>query len=295
MITSSVRTRPKSVGGERLAIPVFCLVFVLEACCSGDVAAATTIAVKRAKDFIIVAADSRVTDEDGRSRRRERCKITLLDDRSFFASAGVVAARAGGESGDTRFSAGQIAKYQYGASPDLELVADGWAAAMEMRFNALQYSWKKTTVNTMKRFHVEDHLFAQGIFGSGRTTIAVWETPVHYNETPSAITFSHGATREILEDEAGISLWGTNSGRAVMTELLQGGTRRAALWRASIARDAEHRGYQKVDRLAFEMKRALDYAVATGVDPVIGGDVAALIVERDRSARWFNKPSACSN
>jgi hypothetical protein len=295
VITSSVRTTPKSVGGERLAIPVFCLIFVLDACCSGDIAAATTIAVKRAKDFIIVAADSRVTGEDGRPRRREQCKITLLDDRSFFASAGVVAARAGSESGVTKFSADQIAKYQYGASPDLKLVADGWAEAMEARFNAQQFLWKQTTVNTMRRFHVEHRLFAQGIFGSGRTIIAAWETQVNYDETPSAITFSRGATREILEEEAGINLWGTNSGRAVVTELLQAGTQKAALWRASVAREAELRGYQRVDRLAFEMKRALDYAIATGVDPAIGGDVATLIVERDRSARWFNKSSACSN
>ena len=40
------------------------------------------------------------------------------------------------------------------------------------------------------------------------------------------------------------------------------------------------------------MKRALDYAVAIGVDPAIGGEVATLIVERGRPASWFSKPSA---
>jgi hypothetical protein len=288
-------TRPKRVTGERFSISVFCLILVLGTCWSLGTAAATTIAVKRAKDFIIVAADSRVTGEDGRPRRREKCKITLLDDRSFFASAGVVSAREAGEPGAIRFSADRIAKYQYGASPDLRLVADGWAQVMEAKFNAQQYSWKRVVVNMQRRFDVEDRLFAQGIFGSGRATIAAWETRVNYDQMPSAITFSHGAIREIVEDEEGINLWGTNSGRGLVIELLQGATPRAAQWRVSVAEEAEHHGYRHVDRLAFGMKRALDYAVAIGVDPAIGGEVATLIVERGRPARWFSKPSVCND
>lgn len=83
-------------------------------------------------------------------------------------------------------------------------------------------------------------------------------------------------------------------GRAVVTELLQGGTQKAVLWRASVAKDADNEGYRNVDRHAFEMKRALDYAIATGVDPAIGGEVATLIVGRDKAARWFSMPPACN-
>jgi hypothetical protein len=80
-----------------------------------------------------------------------------------------------------------------------------------------------------------------------------------------------------------------------VTELLLGGTQKGALWRASVTRESDQRGFQSVDRHAFEMKRALDYAIATGVDPVTGDDVATLIVERDKPARWFSKPSVCND
>jgi hypothetical protein len=294
-VPSHAIAKPEFIAGGRLSALVFSAALVLETCVPGGNVAATTIAVKRAKDFVVVAADSRVTGEDGRPRWRDKCKIMLLDDEGFFASVGVVSARGGGGAGEIRFSADQVARHQYGASSDLRRVADGWAEAMEARFNAQQFSWKRSIVNTLRRFQVEDRLFAQGIFASSRATVAAWEAQVNYDETPSTITFSHAATREIVADEAGINLWGTNAGRAVVTELLQGGTEKSALWRASVTRESDQRGFQSVDRHAFEMKRALDYAIATGVDPAIGGDVATLIVERDKPARWFSKPSVCND
>jgi hypothetical protein len=220
-VPSHATAKPEFITGGRLSALAFSAVLVLETCVPGGDAAATTIAVKRAKNFVVVAADSRVTGEDGRPRWRDKCKIMLLDDEGFFASVGVVSARGGG-GGETRFSADQVARHQYGASSDLRRVADGWAEAMEARFNAQQLSWKRSIVNTLRRFQVEDRLFAQGIFASGRATIAAWEAQVNYNETPSTITFSHAATREIVADEAGIKPMGHQCGQGGRDRVVAG-------------------------------------------------------------------------
>lgn len=95
-VPSHAIVKPEFIAGGRLSALAFSAILVLEACVSGGDAAATTIAVKRARDFVVVAADSRVTGEDGRPRRRDKCKIMLLDDEGFFASVGVVSARGGG-------------------------------------------------------------------------------------------------------------------------------------------------------------------------------------------------------
>jgi hypothetical protein len=126
-VPSHAIAKPEFIAGGRLSALVFSAVLVLETCVPGGNVAATTIAVKRATDFVVVAADSRVTGEDGRPRWRDKCKIMLLDDEGFFASVGVVSARGGGEAGEIRFSADQVARHQYGASSDLRRVADGWA------------------------------------------------------------------------------------------------------------------------------------------------------------------------
>jgi hypothetical protein len=280
---------------RRWATPIFCFVAVLQVGFGQDAATATTVAVKRARDFIIVAADSLVTGDDRRPRNYGKCKITLLDDRSFFASAGVVSSKGNGKNDATRFNAHQVARVSYGPSRDLRVVADAWADSMEEKFNVQRPSWKRAIVDAMKSFNAPDRVFIQGIFGSAHEAIAAWESTVNYNEISPMIRFSHTGSHEIAENEAGIRLWGTVSGGDVIRELLLGGTRNAAIWRASIAKESMSRGYQDADRYAFEMKAALDYAISAKVDPAIGGDVAALILQRDRPARWFNKPPVCKD
>jgi hypothetical protein len=271
-----------------------CFVIVLLLCLSADPVTATTIALKRTRDFIVVAADSRVTGDDGRPRAYAKCKITRLDDYNFFTSVGVVSARSGSGDGQSKFSADAVARQFYGAANELRVAADQWAAAMTEKFNAQQLSWKRSVINTLQRFHVEDHIFAQGIFATARPAINAWQMVIHYDQTPHTITFSSATATQIVADEALVKLWGTVSGRTVVQELLQGRTPRAATWRASVAKQEAASEHVLADRNAFELKSALDYAIATGVDPAIGGDVAVLILERDRPARWFSKPSVCS-
>ncbi len=98
---------------------LYCLVALLGVCLGQDIAAATTIAIKRAADFIVVTADSRVTGDDGRPRSYGKCKVSLLDDRSFFASAGVASSNGAGKDSETEFRADQVAKRLYGSSGDL--------------------------------------------------------------------------------------------------------------------------------------------------------------------------------
>jgi membrane associated rhomboid family serine protease len=41
------------------------------------------------------------------------------------------------------------------------------------------------------------------------------------------------------------------------------------------------------------LKDAIEVAIAAHVDPTIGGDVAVVILERDKPLRWFNRPAVC--
>ena len=184
---------------------------------------------------------------------------------------------------------------QYNPSSTLTAVADGWAIAMEAKFYAEPHSWKQAMVSAMKNLHVHDRVFVQGIFGSARENISVLEAVVNYHATPTTITFSHRQPQEIIEEEANLTLWGTLPGRSVVAELLRGETPRAATWRSLIAKEAIDIGNRPVDRYALEMKSALDAAISAGVDHAIGGDVAVLILERDRPARWFSRPPICNN
>jgi hypothetical protein len=120
------------------------------------------------------------------------------------------------------------------------------------------------------------------------------QVDINYTETPIAISFSHKPPTEVNDDEAVITHWGTSSAWRFIAELLVGDTQKSAAWRTSIADEVAFRGLQPVDGYAFEMKAALEAAISAKVDPAVGGEVAVLILERSKPARWFSQ-AACAN
>jgi hypothetical protein len=259
-----------------------------------DVAARadTIIAVKRSKEFVIVAADSRVTASSGQRRAYEKCKITLLDARSFFAIAGVVSSKAS-SAGKVPFDAQREAARQFAPQAGLEAVADRWATVMQQKLSDQPESWKREILRTLVKFHAEDNIIAQGIFGTAGEIADALDVAVNYNTTPQAISFSHREPRAIADDAAGLSLFGTLPGRSVVTDLLHANTPSASSWRARIADQAIKQRLGQIDSYAFAIKAALEAAIAANVDPAIGGSVAVLVLERGLPARWFSRPATC--
>ena len=86
--------------------------------------------------------------------------MSLLDDRSFFASVGVASSKGGGKDSETEFHADQVAKRLFSSPGELKVIVNGWAEVMEEKFTVQQGSWKRAIVNTMKSFRVQDHVFA---------------------------------------------------------------------------------------------------------------------------------------
>jgi hypothetical protein len=120
------------------------------------------------------------------------------------------------------------------------------------------------------------------------------QVDIDYTETPIAISFSHKSPAEVIDDEAVITHWGTSPAWQFIAGLLVGDTQKSTDWRTSIADEVALRGLQPVDGYAFEMKAVLEAAISAEVDPAVGGEVAVLILERGKPARWFSQ-AACAN
>jgi hypothetical protein len=277
----------------RFARKILCI-FLLEAwLVQQPVFDMTAILAKRTGSFIIIAADSRAISTGGKPRDDQTCKIQLLDRYSFFAGAGVTS-NASGTPGEFPFVAKQEALHAYRPTASLEDVANAWANSMEAIYYGQPLTWKRGIVSALKKYQTNEHIIVQGVFGRTNTDVEMQQVDINYAETPTAISFSHKSPGEVINDETVTTHWGTGSAWQFIAELLAGDAPKSAAWRTSVADVVALKGLPAVDGYAFEMKAELEAAISAGVDPAVGGEVAVLILERGKPARWYSE-AACAN
>jgi hypothetical protein len=272
---------------------IFCFLFSLTWLVQQPAFGMTAILVQRAGSFIIVAADSRAISTGGGLPDDQTCKIQLLDKYSFFAGAGITYNKSG-TPGEFPFVAKQEAINAYRPNASIESVADAWAGSMEAIFSKQPLTWKHGILTILKKYQADERIIVQGVFGRSHTDVEMRQVDINYTETPTAISFSHKSPADVIDDEAVITHWGTTPAWRFIAELLAGNTQKSKDWRTSTADEVALRGLPRVDGHAFEMKAVLDAAIAAAVDPTVGGEVAVLVLERGKPARWFSQ-AACTN
>jgi hypothetical protein len=87
--------------------------------------------------------------------------------------------------------------------------------------------------------------------------------------------------------------WHSGDSGTFVNNLLRGDTEATSEWLRNLHKQASEFGYTTIDTYAFELKSAIEKAINSRIDPGIGGEVAVLVLERHRQARWFSKTPTC--
>jgi hypothetical protein len=271
---------------DNAAIREFIYLIVIETILSQHPAASDTIIATHSSNiFIIIASDSRTTQMDGKTNDYKRCKITLLDESSFFALAGLMY-----DTGQPApFDLRDQAQVHYDPTVSPSSNAETWANAAQSIFTSYPLKWKENLASYLKKKD-SGNVVTHGIFGrvSDRTDLV--SIDIKYSQTALSTDFSHGAPTEL---PIGVGLWGSPITMPFVGELLRGDSETAAWWQKTVHRTSTTRGYSESETHAYELKAALERAIALDKDPDIGGDVAVLILDIGRPSSWFAPTSEC--
>jgi hypothetical protein len=243
----------------------------------------TIIAVARTDSFVIVAADSRTVDTAGKQDDRHTCKITRLDDSSFFAASGAIP-----------FDVKDQARIHYTSTIPLTDNAEIWANTAESIYYNQPNGWKEELAAGINNIEGGTDTVTYGIFGrlsAEHTDVVV--VRIRYRRNPLTMVFYHRPPDEIQINK--IVTWGSTNTSLFLNELLRGGTESAAQWELNVHQQAAVLGYGEMDAYVLRFKSAIETAINARTDPGIGGEVAVLVLERQKPARWFSQTSACKN
>jgi hypothetical protein len=247
----------------------------------------TIIAALRGSDFLVVAADSRTIDAAG-NQNDQTCKIAQLDARSFFASSGL---KGNSDPTTIRFDVMEQAKIHYLATIPLSDNADIWANTVQCLYQNQPNLWKEETINGMRAVAGYGDAVTYGIFGRSNDHLDATVVKIKYWRNPITIMFDHRPPEQLPENRW--MFWGSDTGPIFVNNLLRGDNATTSQWLLQSHKQAAIFGYGEVDTYAFELKGAIERAIDSGIDPGIGGEVAVLVIERGRAARWFSPTSAC--
>jgi hypothetical protein len=246
-------------------------------------ARATYYAVSFSKDFLVVAIDSRATNLfDPSAPPNDRyCKLYPLSDKVVFFSTGYVAGNAPGIS----FDAGVFAKGVYARSPippNLADLTDKWDDFMHDAYMRLFSSYPSLAVSLGNRVMIKGYFGGisddekvvlessemSSLFGRIRSQL------LHQQQAGNGTPIVHGGHNEIISEF--INRGSTERAKKVLAEI-----------------DVEATGKSDLERMAITVEAFVKSVRDWSGDSGIGGEVAVLILERGKSARWFRRPAHC--
>lgn len=238
----------------------------------------TLIIVGRDDDFVVAAADSRETDVQGGAHQHPVCKIIAFDDHGFFALSGVP--RAFG------IDAIDEAKHWYIPSTSLADIAVSWAADLEDKYLSLTFAQQQAVIAgamSQNSSIIDTGIFAADVKGK----IDAVAIEVRFRQTPPIISFFNGSPFT-LPDGARI-MSGSDIGRSRAIDLL----RESGPWKTELMSEIERQHYSRPDSEAFQIKSSIEEVVKENIDSNVGGAVAAIVLERGHSLRWFSETAEC--
>jgi hypothetical protein len=107
----------------------------------------------------------------------------------------------------------------------------------------------------------------QAAFVRSVPTLNAVVTQIRFRLTAPTMTFFHDQPDELSENENDFASLGSTGGITEVTKILRADTDRSRNWLSELTQQTIQRGYRPVDARAFRLKRALETAILTGVDP----------------------------
>jgi hypothetical protein len=200
---------------------------------------------------------------------------------SFFAASGA-----------TPFDVKDQARIHHTSTVPLAENAETWANTTESIYYNQPNGWKEQLIDGLNKIAGYSDAVTYGIFGrlSADHTDAV-SVKIRFRRNPLTMVFYHRPPEEIPINR--FTFWGSTDTNSFVNELLRVATERAAQWQTNVDQLAVKFGYGEMDTFALRFKSAIETAIDAGIDPGIGGDVAVLVLERQKPARWFSQTSTC--
>jgi hypothetical protein len=241
---------------------------------------------------IIIAGEGRVTirdqtTHDATPAEQEACKITLLDDHTFFIAAGPrVSLTDGGQEPHIIIDAQEAAHNIFIPSVDFSTLANLWGAMVSERFNTFQRQ------HNLPPPDLQDNLAVRGIFGGSDIAgnlgmsgerIRWSNSDGIFSDEPQSIEFSN----ELQMFSMGISH------PEIQLEFQENESDRAKTARTAMSRRIKQEHLTGADVYGAELQAKVQAMIEWSNDPSIGGHVSVLIGEPNRPLRWFLRSPAC--
>jgi hypothetical protein len=210
------------------------------------------------------------------------CKIWFLDDRTIFFLFGMTS---WGYRGGPVFDAYDEARREFMAlgNSDLSAVARSWGAGQKHSLEKWRLQ-NADAADVVARWPAPD--FMRGYFATGSNrSVSMYGVAI----SPAGSQREPFFTEPVLE---AVTAPGRASGQAdLVKEILAGRTSRAELVRNEIA--AKSVDLSEIEQTAVKLQVMAAAILRWAGDDTIGGDVAVVVLERDRPAHWFHKPAHC--
>ncbi len=244
---------------------------------------------------LIVAADSLAHDYKGRIVTKSECKILRLSNQVFFFDLGrtEIAAETKGGRRTVLINTVAIAKEALAAANQghggIEVVADKWSEKMMLRYGEII----RTSGTYPVIFGLHDDLVITGGFISvddgGNPSFYV--NKIRYRlELDGKITLFRELTQQHPDPGRVTAM---SHGVDAVMEFAVNQTERAHKMHERLDEEAKRHPAKDFEalRVAFAVKAAIDWSA----DPLIGGPVDVLIIERGSGARWFQRKENCKD
>ncbi len=243
------------------------------------------LVTKFSEERLIMAADSRSTDNNGHRIDDSECKIHVIGKNLVFVAGGrehVDDARTHKTIVDATNIAISVRRSNSTAS--IEKVATLWGREMELALQDLGKLSRQALLGGLGK----DQVVALGIFAGtepdGR--IAAYVVGINYDIVASIIVLTPHL--QPLEHHTVVHF---AHGTAEIDEFMKAETKRARDWKVKVTLELDSKHI--VDREPFFLIAGVQAAIEWANDQTIGGDVDALILHKGGKIEWVQKKKNC--
>jgi hypothetical protein len=266
-----------ATGQDMYVIALLLLLHVLPDSRSGSIAVTSV-----SDDRLIVAADSRATDDNGHRIDDLECKIHMVGKNLILIPLGKA------HFGNVLDGA-DLAHKIYSANPNAntEKIATLWGQQMQSGLEMIGKRSQKTLLGGLQK---DDVVLALGIFAGADANgkISAYQSVIKYKVDGNKI---------ILSNDTETLPQGTTTvffhGRSEAQEFLSGKTKRAYDRNIELMEELESKHI--TDYVPYRLIAAVEAAIAWANDEAIGGNVDALILYKGGKIEWLQRKNNCYN
>ena len=241
----------------------------------------TIVALEFSEERLIIAADSRLTDDNGKPLNDCACKISVIDKSLIFAGTGKQHLTYNGRTFiDGTDVAVRVRRNNKSAS--VKRIATLWAEQMKITLGEVGKSSREALLKNLST-----EIIVRGIFGGveadGR--IAVYNTAVIYKLSGGSVILST-KFQSLGHD---MEVFGHDD---LFQEFFNMKTKRGIDWNMRLDKelDAKHIG----DREPYRLIAGLEATIQWANDSFIGGDVDELILNKGGKMTWVKRKTNCA-